>query len=403
MISLTNLNAMRSAAAMADSNADIKTSMERLSTGSRINSASDDAAGLAIATEMKTQVIGMAKAIDNAADGANLMSTAGGALDEVHSLLQRMRELAAQSANGAQADNDRSALNSEYQMMKAEISRIGANTEWNGKKIFDGLGFPGETKFQVGADASQTIGVVIDKLDITTLGKVAGAGLVTHLSTPPSAQTTQDAFVTHSATSPSVQVTNGVKASIGSDVDGDGDLDLIAWGPSTDTAIYLNDGSGNFTFGSDLNNGAAGAGSSITGSDIDGDGDFDVLLWSANSALSIYLNNGSGSFSHSHGVTGMNAKDISSLAMGDIDGDGDMDLVTQNHGVPIYFFLNDGSGNFTYSSQISGTGNTTSHKYSLSLVDWDQDGDVDLMASNETDGFRHYRNCLLYTSDAADE
>ena len=83
MISLTNLNAMRSAAAMAESNADIKTSMERLSTGSRINSASDDAAGLAIATEMNTQIVGMAKALDNAADGANLMSTADGAWDWV--------------------------------------------------------------------------------------------------------------------------------------------------------------------------------------------------------------------------------------------------------------------------------------------------------------------------------
>ena len=91
MISPTNLNAMRSAAAMADSDADIKTSMERLSFGSRVNSASDDAAGLAIATRMNTQIIGMAKAIDNAFDGANLMSTADGALDEVHSLLQRMR------------------------------------------------------------------------------------------------------------------------------------------------------------------------------------------------------------------------------------------------------------------------------------------------------------------------
>ena len=96
MISLTNLNAMRSAAAIADSDADIKTSMERLSTGSKINSASDDAAGLAIATKMNTQIIGIAKAIDNALDGTNLMSTADGALDEVHGLLQRMRELAMQ-------------------------------------------------------------------------------------------------------------------------------------------------------------------------------------------------------------------------------------------------------------------------------------------------------------------
>ena len=131
MISLTNLNAMRSAAAIADSDADIKTSMERLSTGSKINSASDDAAGLAIATKMNTQIIGIAKAIDNALDGTNLMSTADRALGEVHGLLQRMRELAMQAANGTQSSADLIALDNEYQSMNSEIARIGANTEWN--------------------------------------------------------------------------------------------------------------------------------------------------------------------------------------------------------------------------------------------------------------------------------
>ena len=394
MFTLTNINAMNAAQAVTRSHADVQTSMERLSTGSRINAARDDAAGLAMSQRMAAQIISIGKTIDNASDAVGLMNTADGALEEVSRLLQRMRELSVAAANGTQNSADLTALNNEYQMMLTEIARVGANTEWNEKKVFDGEGFPGETEFQVGANVSQTIGVAIDKLVTSELGNVVGAsGFSTHSTTPPSAVTTQDSYTSHSGTAPSVQTTAGVRASLGSDIDGDGDVDLIAWGPSNDTAVYLNDGSGNFTFASDLNNGAAGAGSSITGSDIDGDGDFDLLLYSANHALSVYLNDGSGNFSYSHGVTGMNPTVISSLAMGDIDGDGDMDLVTQAYRVPIYFFLNDGSGNFTYSSQISGTGgDSTSHKYSLSLVDWDQDGDVDLMASSQSHGFRHYKN-----------
>jgi len=169
MISLTNLNAMRSAAAMADSNADIKTSMERLSTGSKINSASDDAAGLAISTRMDTQILGVAKAIANGADGIGLLSTADGALGEVSSLLQRMRELSLQSANGTGTAVDRAYLNAEYQRLKDEIDRIGSQTQWNGMNIFDGVSFPGITQFQVGANANQVIGAEIQKISSASL------------------------------------------------------------------------------------------------------------------------------------------------------------------------------------------------------------------------------------------
>ena len=169
MISLTNLNAMRSAAAMADSNADIKTSMERLSTGSRINSASDDAAGLAISERMNTQVLGTATALTNATDGTNLLSTADGALAEVSNLLQRMRELSIQAATGSATDEDRLSMSKEYEALKSEIDRIGAQTQWNGTNLFDGSVFTGATKFQVGPNANQTIEVTIDKLSTVTI------------------------------------------------------------------------------------------------------------------------------------------------------------------------------------------------------------------------------------------
>ena len=102
MFTLTNINAMNAAQAVTRSHADVQTSMERLSTGSRINAARDDAAGLAMSQRMAAQIIGINKAIDNASDGVGLLNTADGALEEVSGLLQRMRELSVAAANGTQ-------------------------------------------------------------------------------------------------------------------------------------------------------------------------------------------------------------------------------------------------------------------------------------------------------------
>ncbi len=239
---------MNAAQAVTRSRADVHTSMERLSTGSRINAARDDAAGLAMSQRMTAQIISIGKTIDNASDAVGLKNTADGALKEVSRLLQRMRELSVAAANGTQNSADLTALNNEYQMMLAEIARIGANTEWNEKKLFDGEGFPGETQFQVGANVSQTIGVTIDKLATSELGNVVGAsGFSTHSTTPPSAVTTRDSYTSQSESAPSVETTAGVSASLGSDIDGDGDQDFLAWGQTVGIYKYLNDSSGSFS------------------------------------------------------------------------------------------------------------------------------------------------------------
>ncbi len=169
MVTLTNISAMRSAEAMANSNAAIKTAMERLSTGSRINSASDDAAGLAISSKMNSQIFGISQAIANAADAIGLLSTADGALGEASSLLQRMRELSLKSASGSATATDRTYLNAEYQRLKNEIDRIGSQTQWNGMNLLDGSIFIGDTQFQVGANVNQTTGVTIDRLSTNTI------------------------------------------------------------------------------------------------------------------------------------------------------------------------------------------------------------------------------------------
>jgi flagellin len=146
--------------------------MQRLSTGSRINSAKDDAAGLAISTRMDSQVRGLNMAIRNANDGISLMQTAEGSMDEVTGILQRMRELSVQSVNGTNNDSDRKALNDEVTQLKSEIDRIASTTEFNNQKVLDGS-FK-DKKLQIGDKSYQTMDVNIGSVATKDLG-MAGA------------------------------------------------------------------------------------------------------------------------------------------------------------------------------------------------------------------------------------
>lgn len=143
----------------------LQKSTEKLSSGYKINRAADDAAGLSISEKMRNQIRGLNKASDNAQDGISLVQTAEGALNEVHSMLQRMSELAVQAANGTNATTDRTALNDEVQQLKTEILRVGSTTQFNKMNILDG-GFSAGTKkaLQVGANANQTISIAISAL-----------------------------------------------------------------------------------------------------------------------------------------------------------------------------------------------------------------------------------------------
>ena len=154
----TNTSAILTANALSKNERAMSQTMERLSTGSRINSASDDAAGLAIASKMTSQINGLNMAIRNANDGISMVQSADGALVEVSSMFQRMRELAVQSSSDTNSTTDRSALNLEFKALQSEIQRISGNTQFNGMNILDDtVGTTGSVDFQVGANASQTI------------------------------------------------------------------------------------------------------------------------------------------------------------------------------------------------------------------------------------------------------
>ena len=158
--------------------------MERLSSGQRINSAADDAAGLAIASKMDAQIRGLTTAIRNANDGISLANTAEGAMEEVENMLQRMREIAVQSANGTYSSTDRSNLDAEVQQLKAEIDRVVDTTRFNDVKLLDGS-YSGS--LQIGAKGNETMSLAVANMATTSLGTsggaVAGSGAVSASAT----------------------------------------------------------------------------------------------------------------------------------------------------------------------------------------------------------------------------
>lgn len=163
----TNLASLAAQRNLAVSGADVQTALERLSSGLRINSAKDDAAGLAIAERFSSQINGLAQAKRNANDGVSLAQTAEGSLGETSKLLQRMRELAVQAANGTNSATDRAALQSEVNQLKSEVDRITSATQFNGQKLLDGT-FSGKN-FQVGANANETVAISISAANTSTL------------------------------------------------------------------------------------------------------------------------------------------------------------------------------------------------------------------------------------------
>jgi len=163
----TNLGAIMASAAASSVNKSMETSMERLSTGLRINAASDDAAGVAIASRLEAEQRGLNQAIRNAMDAQSLIDTAEGAHAEIENLLQRMRELVVQAHNGTNGTNDLAALKKETDAIITEITNIADTTSWAGVKLTDGTAT--SLVFQIGARAAETVTVAITDIDATAL------------------------------------------------------------------------------------------------------------------------------------------------------------------------------------------------------------------------------------------
>lgn len=182
----TNIGAIRAANASNAANKMLGSAMERLSTGKRINSAKDDAAGLAIASSMTAQIRGMSQGIRNANDGISLAQTADGALNEVTNMIQRVRELATQSASGTYQDaTDRAYMQNEVDELTAQIDQVITNTKFNGVALFDGT--TAAVTIQTGANAADTVDLAMS--DLTSLAASGGAAGSYDVSTAAAANT----------------------------------------------------------------------------------------------------------------------------------------------------------------------------------------------------------------------
>jgi len=177
----TNVKSLVAQDALSINGRKLSTAMERLSTGSRINSAADDAAGLGIATRMTTQARGLQAAIRNANDVISVVQTAEGAMSEVGDILQRMRELSVQSASDQNSSTDRSYLQAEVSQLSAEIDRIASTTQFNSMNLLDGS--YANKSFQIGANQGQTLGLSVGSMKASALG-VASSAISSSISSP---------------------------------------------------------------------------------------------------------------------------------------------------------------------------------------------------------------------------
>ncbi len=197
----SNIASLNSQRQLNRSTEALGSSYQRLSSGKRINSAKDDAAGLQISSRLTAQINGLNQASRNANDAISLAQTAEGALDEYTNSLQRMRTLAVQASNGSNTTSDRTALDAEYSELELELTRIQTDTEFGGKKLLDGNY---AEDFQIGANAGQTINITISK-DLSATG-VSVAGDLTTFSNAQTAITQIDA---------ALATVNGVRADLG--------------------------------------------------------------------------------------------------------------------------------------------------------------------------------------------
>ena len=201
----TNVKSLVAQNAMTVNNRSMNKAMEQLSTGKRINGAADDAAGLGIVDKMTAQIRGLNQAVRNANDGISMIQTAEGATQEITNMLQRMRELAVQSANGTYNDSDdRVSLNEEYQALSTQITDIANNTKWNGQTVLDATAAGAAVTFQIGSGSAETLDWTPSDLsgltftnDLTTLSGANGAidDIDTALTTVDTARSTMGATI----------------------------------------------------------------------------------------------------------------------------------------------------------------------------------------------------------------
>jgi flagellin len=207
----TNLMSLNAQGNLAATKKDLSTSIQRLSTGLRVNSAKDDAAGLAIANRMDAQARGMNVAVRNANDGISLAQTAEGALGKVTDMMQRMRELAVQAANASNTSNDRTSLNAEFTQLGAEVNRTLLATRFNGQAIL--AGSAGGLQFQIGSNNAATDQLTVTTTNMATATTIAAVSTATTAVLTGTSATNANAMIT--ALDAAIDTINSERATYG--------------------------------------------------------------------------------------------------------------------------------------------------------------------------------------------
>jgi flagellin len=340
----SNIDSLRAQRRLDQSSTELNTTLRRLSSGQRINKASDDAAGNAVAQSLNLKSKVSTKAIDNINQGINLTSVADGALAELSDLAMRIRELAAQGSTGALSASQRAAIDKEAQALSREYTRIVQTTEYNGTKLFNGK--QGDLRIQTGFGTSGFLG--------SSLGGSVGTG------------------------SFNTAVGKGIgsvpfDSVLATDLNKDGKVDFVGGASTGGLSVSLGFGNGTFStvtsLGSPLVNDIASA-------DFNGDGRTDIVTANYSTGAGVYLGNGDGTFAAAIQVY---SGDTYSISTGDFNGDGNSDLILGKTGISLY--LGNGKGGFTYHSQYDPGGGYPIN--SLVAVDLNNDSKLDLVAGTE--------------------
>jgi flagellin len=325
----TNVAALNTQKNLNKASDSLSTTMQRLSSGLKINSAKDDAAGLQISNRLTSQINGLGVATKNANDGISIAQTAEGAMQESTNILQRMRELALQSANGSNSDEDRNSLQSEYSQLSTELTRIASTTTFGGRNLLDGSF--GTSSFQVGANANETINL--------TLGNVSANRIGSQQATATASAATTSAAI--GAVSGTVTVTGGgksteVEIASGSSAKSvakalNGAITGLSATASTTAKLGITEGSNAETSGASFTINVGTASASIVGATSTSELADQLSSNASSLGISVNFNEGSGELSItsstgeniSFGVTTAQATSITGMTMAVQDDEGE--------------------------------------------------------------------------------
>ncbi len=403
-----NINSLRGQRHLGQATGELRSVFERLSSGQRINKASDDAAGLAIADTLRTDARLYTQGIRNANDAISMHTIADAALAELSGIVTRIQELAEQSANGVYSRKQRLALNEEAQALRDEYQRITESTEFSGVKLLDGsargmhmqIGIDGGADslltvgFEEGAtrivgdgtfEISQTIGISSSVWFGLAVGDTNNDGINDILTSPLGSLRTylgsEGGTFDSSVVTGSFHDYNRVK--LLEDFDLDGNLDVVG---SDDAQIMWGDGDGSFTDGGPL----VGNGTSVAIGDVNNDGLVDIISGDgATNDITLLLNNGDRTFSSQVVATGTG--ETSGLTIGDMNNDGNLDIIVQEkNSFQLNIYSGDGSGGFNL---LSSTANNVGTSGSTNSVgDFNGDGNLDV-------AINLYAGTKIYTGD----